>query len=166
MKYLKKFNEDKSFGDLSFESFCEIMRDITDDFEHECVDMSEDDYYYDCKITLPVIDDYAIDDDCPIPNLDFLKDDRGGLPGYEDPENIANSFGKLYEYVEHQNNDLLKLKNDLDQVIENNNKIVKIFKTFEESILPRFQLFDNFKESDVGFDVFNNLLRITFEIVD
>lgn len=88
------------------------------------------------------------------------------IPPFDDLENIKTIFenNKVYEAIQTQEDKLYKLKNDLDKIIENNAKIKNVFKIIQEQILPRFDTFSNFLQSDIGFDNINCVLRVTFEI--
>ena len=171
MKYLKKFNESTS-GEMDFDTFKEIMYDLSDFFECEFKDHSgvddDPDYngFYDCWIKIPFLEEYSINDDAPFFNFDYLDYSNDIIPPFDDLDNINTIFenDKVYEAIQSQEDKLYKLKNDLDKIIENNAKIKNVFKIIQEHILPRFDTFSNFLQSDVGFDNANCVLRVTFEI--
>jgi len=178
MKYLKKFNESTS-GEMDFETFKEIMFDLSDFFECDFKDHSEDvhaispgirdpDYngFYDCWINIPFLEEYSINDDAPFFNFDYLDYTNDVIPPFEELDNINTIFenDKVYDAIQTQEDKLYKLKNDLDRIIENNAKIKNVFKIIQEHILPRFDQFSNFLQSDIGFDNTNCILRVTFEI--
>lgn len=172
MRYLRKFNE--STGQkMDFDTFKDIMSELSDYFECQFFDYSEDrendpDYggFYDCQVKIPFLDEYAIDDDNPFFNFDYLSYQNQMIPPFDDLSNINEIFedDKVYRAINEQEEKLHKLKNNLDKIIENNGKIRKVFKTIQDEILPRFESFDNFLACDVGFESVESLLRVTFEI--
>ena len=153
--YLKKFNE-ASEEECDFETFKEIMMDLSDYFNCEFHDYTkEDDYFYDCELTIPQID---MDQDISF-NGEYLSNI---LPPYDDPQEIGEFYNSVRYEVDNQEENLLKLKNSLDTIIANNNKIKKIFRILEEEIVPRFQNFSNFESCSIGFDV--EIIRICFDM--
>lgn len=172
MKFIRKFNESTG-RKMDFDTFKDIMSDLSDFFECNFFDYSEDndddpDYggFYDCQIKIPFLDEYAIDDDNPYFNFDYLSYQNNILPPFEDLDDINTVLENnvIYNAIDEQEEKLFKLKNNLDKIIENNAKIKKVFKIIQDDILPRFESFDNFLACDVGFENIDPLLRVTFEI--
>lgn len=168
--YLRKFNE-SSNQDLDFQTFKEIMFEITDDYNAEFNDYSEsesdDEYadkFYDCVIQIPNFEEYAISDDQPLLNLDYLDYRHDGLPPFDDMDSI--DFKKVYNSIDDQLGELEKLKNNLDSIINRNRKLKNCFETIKNYIIPRFESFRNFDKCLFGFDSNNCELRISFEIKD
>lgn len=161
MKYLRKFNEDIN-NECDFETFKEIMYDLSDDYQHSFKDYSnEEDPYYEIHIDLNENGNYAIQDDAPYLNFEFIN-----LSELDDPTTILRDFDfndDIYSEINSQNDKLLELKNRIDVIIRNNNQITDIFKRLE-LITPRFETFSNFKDVLVGFDKYNPAIRISFEI--
>lgn len=84
----------------------------------------------------------------------------------DDPTTILRDFDfndDIYSEINSQNDQLLELKNRIDSVIRNNNQITDIFKRLE-LITPRFETFSNFKDVLVGFDKYNPVISVSFEI--
>lgn len=157
MIYLKKFNE-VSNNDLDFDTFKEIMYEVTDEYGGKFNDYSddEDEPFYDCEIGIMVSDKYYINDDAPYLNYDFLD-----LPEFEDPQPIEGI--NLSTQVDEHNRKLLELKSDIDSIIENNNKIKKFFLSIKEHILPRLKNYTNFHDCYFGWET-DGVFRVTFEI--
>ena len=170
MRYLRKWNEALE-QKMDFEEFKDIMTELSDYFDCQFFDYSgEDDAFhtgfYDCQVNIPFMDDYSIDDDAPRFNFDYLSYQNDMIPPFDDLGNIDEVLGddRVFQAIDEQEDKLLKLKNDLDQIIENNRKIKGVFKKIQDDILPRFENYSNFLACDVGFDNINNILRVTFEI--
>ena len=158
MKYLRKFNEDIN-NECDFETFKEIMYDLSDDYQHSFNDYSNDeDPFYEIHINLNERGNYSIQDDVPYLNFEFID-----IGDWEDPIPILDDVDSIYSEINSQNEKLLELKNRIDSVIRNNNQITDIFKKLE-LITPRFETFSNFKDVYVGFDKYNPSIRISFEI--
>jgi len=160
MKYLRKFNEDIN-NECDFETFKEIMYELGDDYQHSFKDYSnEEDPYYEILINLSESGNYAIQDDVPYLNFEFVD-----LSDLDDPTTILRDFdiNDVYSEINSQNDQLLELKNRIDSVIRNNNQITDIFKRLE-LITPRFETFSNFKDVLVGFDKYNPSISVSFEI--
>ncbi len=156
MIFLKKFNE-SSNEDCSFETFKDIMLDLSDEFDcsfNNLIDYEEP--FYECLLTLPQIDN-DVDEEGTYFTCRYLE---GNLPRYEEPGNI--DYNLVKDSINTQNENLINLKNNIDSVISNNNKIKNIFDTLENMIIPRFQSFSNFQMCTIGFDV--DLIRICFDI--
>lgn len=175
MKYLRKFNESAS-GELDFETFKDIMLELSDIFSCEFNDYTNNEDYvptdggrfYDCQLTIPYLDDYAINDDNPDFNFDYLGYQNDGIEPIDEPGDIKSLYqdSKIYDTIDDQSDKLEKLKRDLDLIIESNNKMKSVFNIIEEHILPRFESYSNFLQCDCGFDSVNSKLRITFELKD
>lgn len=158
MLYLKKFNESSS-GECDFETFKEIMMDLSDYFECNFHDYTDNDYFYDCELTIPQINDEVIDEEGTYLTAKYLTD---VLPPTDDPDRVENFYRSIENSVDYQLENLEKLKNNLDVIMANNNKIKKIFRILEEEIVPRFQEFSNFEMCSVGFD--GDVIRICFDM--
>ena len=159
MIYLKKFNE-SSEEECDFETFKEIMMELSDYFQCEFHDYTkEDDYFYDCELTIPQISDEEVDEEGTYLTARYLTDT---LPPTDDPENIESYYTSLNYSVDNQIENLEKLKNNLDIIMSNNDKIKKIFKLLQEEIVPRLQTFSNFEQCSIGFD--GDVLRICFDM--
>lgn len=156
--YLKKFNE-ASNEECDFETFKEIMMELSDYFQCVFHDYTDEDYFYDCKLTIPQISEEEIGEEETYLTARYLTDD---LPPTDDPENIESYYTKLNYSVDNQIKKLEKLRNNLDIIMANNNKIKKIFKLLQEEIVPRFQSFSNFEKCSIGFD--GDVLRICFDM--
>lgn len=160
MLYLKKFNEHTS-GECDFETFKEIMMDLSDYFECSFYDYTkEGDFFYDCRLTIPQISDEAIDEEGTYLTARYLND---VLPPTDDPDRVENFYRRIENSVDYQLENLEKLKNNLDVIMANNNKIKKIFRILEEEIVPRFHTFSNFEMCSVGFDGYD-VIRICFNM--
>ena len=158
--YLKKFNE-SSEEECDFETFKEIMMELSDYFQCVFHDYTDDDYFYDCELTIPQISDEEVDEEGTYLTARYLTDT---LPPTDDPENIESYYTPLNYSVDNQIENLEKLRNNLDIIMANNNKIKKIFKLLQEEIVPRFQVFSNFEQCSIGFD--GDVLRICFDMPD
>jgi len=157
--YLKKFNESTS-DECDFETFKEIMMELSDYFHCEFHDFTiEGDYFYDCNLTIPQISDELLDEEGTYLTARFLND---VLPPTDDPYNIESYYHQITESVDYQIENLTKLKNNLDVIMSNNNKIKKIFDILQNEIVPRFQTFSNFEQCSVGFD--GDVIRICFDM--
>ena len=163
--YLKKFNE-ASEEECDFETFKEIMMDLSDYFQCEFHDYTknfdngflENEYFYDCELTIPQMND-VVDEESIYLTTEYLND---VLPPTDDPLNIDELYTELKDSVDNQIENLHKLKNNLDDIIDNNSKIKKIFKILEEEIVPRFQHFSNFESCSLGFG--GDVIRICFDM--
>jgi len=150
-KYLRRFNEQISSGDLDFRTFQELMYDISDTYDCEFKDFSavKDDPFYDCVIKL--FKDY----ETPKISLEYLSEQ---IPTTDDPQDIdhylygVDSRQTIYDLIDNKINELKNLQEKIPEIISNNNKISDIFKLIELDILPRFETFDNFGECTIGFD--------------
>jgi hypothetical protein len=158
MTYLKKFNE-ASGEECDFETFKEIMMELSDYFHCEFHDYTkENDYFYDCELTIPQINDEEVDEEGTYLTAKYLLE---VIPPTDEPGNIELLYTPLGYSVDNQIENLEKLKNI---IMANNNKIKKIFKLLQEEIVPRFQAFSNFEQCSVGFD--GDVLRICFDMPD
>ena len=167
MKYLKRYNESKSSvssGDLDFDTFKEIMYDLSDYFECILQQYSDDDNeYYECVVKIKYLEDYVISDDNPVFNFDYLSDT---IPDFDGPNDIKDIYadGEIYRSIDNQSDKLAKLRSELDTIIDNNNKIKDVFKTIEEHIVPRLETFNNHKSTSIGFDSIHCELLVSFDI--
>lgn len=157
IKTFKSINEDK-LGDCDFETFKEIMYEISDDFNNVDFNDYSEDYFYDCWIDLSdtlTYDDFNL-------SFDYLSE---VVEPYDSPDNIKYILqdNTIHGHIESYIDGLYKLKSGIDSFIEDNKKVSKLFKDIEEFILPRFQSFDNFVQCDVGIDTIGRI-RVTFEM--
>lgn len=161
--YLKKFNEAYE-DELSFETFKEILFDLSDDYECTFNDYSDDsDPFYDCELILPK----------PI-DVQFPQEDNLNeyLPPYDGPEEIDSVIiGELRIQIEEENKKLKDLEGKLNLMIERNNKIVKIISILEKDIITRLQSFSNCQSVTIGYESYHytvegvkSTLRICFDI--
>ena len=94
--YLKKFNEAYE-DELSFETFKEILLDLSDSYECRFHDYSleENDPFFDCELLLPK----------PI-NVEFPQEDNltEYLPPYDGPEEIdSETLRELRTHIDEEN---------------------------------------------------------------
>jgi lipopolysaccharide biosynthesis protein len=162
MKHLKTFkgiNESTS-GECDFETFKEIMFEITDEFDDvEFNDYSETDYFYDCWINLS--SKFRTHDDFNM-SFDYLADI---IEPYDSPDNIKYILedDKIYNHINSYLDKLHEIKSNIDNFILANEEVLRLFKNIEDFILPRFQTFSNFVQTDIGVDDIGQI-RITFEM--
>lgn len=157
MKYLKSFiiNE-KSDDSCDFETFKDIMLELTDNY-HEVVFSQPEEEYFQCQFRLYETDDLDFD----LPRIDLHS-----IVGYIDgPDNIEDSLvnGVVYKRVDNYINNLENFKNNIDNIIESFSKIKEVFKYIEDYILPRFKHFSNFQTCSVGFDEDDGIFIIAFD---
>lgn len=158
MRHLRRFNESVG-NECDFETFKELMYDLSDYYEHSFNDHSNDeDPFYEIHINLNERGNYIIQDDVPYLNFEFID-----IGDWEDPIPILDEVDSIYSEINSQNDKLLELKNRVDGVIRNNNQITDIFKKLE-SISPRFESFSNFEDVYIGLDKYAPAIRISFEI--
>lgn len=161
--YLKKFNEAYE-DELSFETFKEILLDLSDSYECQMYDYSGDDNdpYYDCHLTLPK----------PI-NVQFPQEDNltEYLPPFDGPEEIDSyTLRELQTHIDEENRQLKDLEGKINLLIERNNKIKEIISTLESDIIPRLQSFSNCQSVTIGYDSayfqneFESIIRICFDM--
>ena len=164
--YLKKFNEAYE-DELSFETFKEILLDLSDSYECQMYDYSGDDNdpYYDCHLTLPK----------PI-NVQFPQEDNltEYLPPFDGPEEIdSDTLIELNVQIDEENAQLKDLEGKINLMIERNNKIKEIISTLELDVIPRLQSFSNCQSVTIGYDsayfiasqdVFEQTIRICFDM--
>jgi hypothetical protein len=174
MKHLRKFKE--SVGtECSFEDFKDIMLDILDDFnfEYEFHDYSSQtldsgspsNSFYDCWIYLYGKEEYAVHDDIPSMNINFLgfREDQT-LPPTDDPEEITNDgINECLTSINDNISELETLKNNLNDIIKYQKDCVKLFESLK-STSKRLKGFPNCYHCGIGFN--EGDLRITFEIKD
>jgi hypothetical protein len=172
MKHLRKYNE--SFGqECSFEDFKDIMLDILDDFnfEYEFHDYSKDENPfnlmkgYDCLIDLSGKEEYALHDDIPSMNINFLgwREDQT-LPPTDDPEEITNDgINDCVTSINDNIERLEELKKNLASIIKYQKDCSKVFELIKV-VNNRLKNFSNCYHCAIGFN--DGELRITFEIKD
>jgi len=152
LTYFRKF--ESTSGECDFETFQELLFDLSDEFECESYDVINCDLpgaEFQCSLSFPVVDmdnenGYFTIDDIYL-NQSFLSDK---LPNYEDPKELE--FEDIYDSIKHNETQLKFLKSKLDSIIENNSKIEEIFKTLED-VIDRFQNYSNFEKCVVGYDI-------------
>jgi hypothetical protein len=85
---------------------------------------------------------------------------------YDSPDNISYILEdvRIYNEINSYLDGLHEVKSNIDSFIKANEEVLKLFKNIEEFILPRFEAFDNFIQTDVGIDY--DRIRITFEMVE
>jgi len=166
MKHLRKFNESES-GECSFEDFKDIMLDLLDEFNfnYDFHDYSsvEDGQFYDCWIYIEGKEEYAIQDDIPSMNINFLgfREDQT-LPPTDDPEEMNN--GGLDECVSSITGNiesLYELRDNLAEIIKYQEDCKKLFESLK-IINTRLLTFSNCVHCGIGFN--DGELRITFEM--
>lgn len=164
--YLKKFNEAYE-DELSFETFKDILLDLSDSYECRFHDYSneENDPFYDCELVLPK----------PI-NVEFPQEDNltEYLPPYDGPEEIdSETLRELRTHIDEENAQLKDLEGKINLMIERNNKIKEIISTLESDIIPRLQSFSNCQSVTIGYDSayfiantdgFESIIRICFDM--
>lgn len=153
--YLRKFNE-SSNQDLDFETFKEIMFEITDNFDAEVIDWSdnvEDEKFYECVVNTPFLKEYEL------PNINDIS-----LPSHDWPEKI--DLKGIYKEIEDREEVLERLKSIVDTILNNNSKVRDFFKIIEEYIIPRFETFENYSSCSIGYEESICELRIWFNIID
>ena len=166
LTYLKKFNE-AYLDELSFETFKEIMYELSDNYECRFHDYSkyENDPFFDCELLLPK----------PI-NVDFPQQDNltEYLPPYDGPEEIdGDTLRELNVQIDEENRQLKDLEGKINLLIERNNKVKEIISTLETDIIPRLQSFSNCQSVTLGYDSayfiasqdkFESIIRICFDM--
>lgn len=151
--HFKKFNESTN-NDCSFDTFKDIMTDISDDFECDFYDHSDqDEGFYDCMIKLPQLD-YIDDVSVSYGYLDDV------MSPYDSPDEV--DYLSIYEQISNYNSKMLDFKRNIDTVISNNEKVKQIFITIETMIVPRLKSFSNCLNCSIGFDV--DSIRLCFDI--
>lgn len=161
MKYLKKFKSinEATSGECDFETFKDIMFEITDDFDDIKFNDYSEEGFYDCWINLSskfrTYDDFNM-------SFDYLAD---VIEPYDSPDNINYILenDKIYNHINSYLDKLYQIKSNIDNFILANKEVLKLFKNIEEFIIPRFQTFSNFIQTDVGVDNIGQI-RITFEM--
>jgi len=158
MKHLRKYNE--AFGqECSFEDFKDIMLDILDDFnfEYEFHDYSKDEnLFYDCLIDLSGKEEYALHDDIPSMNINFL--------GWREDHEITNDgINDCVTSINDNIERLEELKKNLASIIKYQKDCSKVFELIKV-VNKRLKIFSNCYHCAIGFN--DGELRITFEIKD
>jgi len=167
MKHLRKYNE--AYGDeCSFEDFKDIMLDILDEFsfEYDFHNYSEEENpFYDCWIYLSGKEEYALHDDIPSMNINFLgfREDQT-LPPTDGPEEITNDgINDCVTSINDNIEGLEELKNNLDDIIKYQKNCSKVFELIKVAN-NRLKNFSNCYHCAIGFN--DGELRMTFEIKD
>lgn len=163
IKRWKKFNEADSI-ELDFDTFKDILSEISDQYEHVFTDFSssDDEPFYDLKIILPELS--QIDDNDIYFNWNYLNEIISPIDNPDDAENLLSDENLINQSIEYQINHYYKLKNELESMIRISEKIKLIFETLEKEVIPRFKQFNNFQYCTLGFD--GDELRITFDIFE
>lgn len=159
--YLKRFNEEYSGEECDFQTFKELMFDISDYYECEFEDHSntEGDKHYSCEIKLPNFG--RIDTDDLYYNCNYLRD----IIGYPD-EPGGVDFNEVRSTINGQNNRLIDLKSKIDSIVDMNKKVSEIFEILESQIVPRFEEFSNFESFSIGYDKYSDwdeIIKIYFD---
>jgi hypothetical protein len=103
--YLKKFNEASS-EECDYETFKEIMMELSDYFECNFHDYTkEGDYFYDCELTIPQISDEEVDEKGTYLTARYLTEVgrdywvylKYSIPPTDDPDNIESIYRPLSE---------------------------------------------------------------------
>jgi len=155
--YLKKFNESYLDEECSFETFKEILYDLSDDYECDFHDFSTDsDPFYDCRMTIPK----SIEIDS---SYDILKD---VVSSFDDPHEIEtdNDFDYVINEITSNTSKMKSLKNEIDLIIDRNKRLKQIFNTLKEHIVPRLRSFSNCYRVSFGYDSGDDVLRICFDL--
>lgn len=163
IKRWKKFNEAEGI-ELDFDTFKDILSEISDEYEHIFSDLSSsnDMPYYDLKIILPELS--QIDDNDIYFNWNYLHD---FIPPSEEPvdsEDLLGGENLVNQSIEYQISQYYKLKNELESMIRISEKMKLIFDTLEKEVIPRFKQFNNFQHCTLGFD--GESLNITFDMFE
>lgn len=157
MKYLKSFIINEKSGDsCDFETFKEILLELTDNY-YEVVFSQPEEEYFQCEFKLYNTEHLDFD----LPTIDLHS-----ILGHPDgPSNIEDSLinGVVYKRVDSYINELENFKNNIDSIITEYKKLNVVFKDIEDYILPRFRHFDNFQACSVGFDEVDGYFIITFD---
>jgi hypothetical protein len=156
MKYLKKFSiiNEKSDENCDFDTFKDIMLELTDVYADVVFSQPEEEYYQ-CQFKLYDSDELDFD----LPRIDL-----NSVVGYH-VSDIEYSLDNdvVYKRVDDYINNLEDFKNNIGNIIEKYSKIKEVFKNIEDYILPRFKHFDNFQACSVGFDELEGIFIITFD---
>jgi hypothetical protein len=159
MRYLKKWNIifEKNGPKCDLETFKEIMFELTDSYNDVTFRQSEDGYY-ECEFTsFTDVDDIIYD----LPRI--ILDEVVGYIDSPDLIDHAIENRLIYNTVSEYINNLNDFKKNIDMIIDNYSKIIKVFKIMENYILPRFKHFSNFKGCSIGLDEYSGVIIITFD---
>lgn len=162
MKHIKRWgrvNENEGGEECDFETFKEIMIEVSDIFTCEFSDES-DEFYYKCSIELP---QYGMMHDAEMPkfNFDYLTD----LIGWdEDPTDFMGVDDNVRDSIRENREMIDKIKSHADDVVRSHTKLLKLFDILEEDILPRFKSFSNFVYMSIGYGY--DGLVVSFEMED
>ena len=171
MKYLKTYysiNESK-LDNLSLDGFIDIMRDITDSYDHriEYIDNNKEEFY-DCWIYLNGLEDPDVFNPH---QFQFLQD----IAHCECPTDINNMVDFYDLNIKDKFNDERDILLDNIEYLKNrldlNNKVLEVVDILEQYIIPRFMEFSNFHKSTLGFESVIHFaqterlsIRISFDI--
>ncbi len=145
MKHIIKFNEAKKSKkeECDFETFKELMLDISDYYKCEFKDISDgDDNNYEFAFGACYLCEISLPDHEPI-------------------------FGHSnHDAVDINDFNLSELKNKIKIINDNNNKIFSIIEIMKEYVVPRFASFSNFTSCYVFYDTdYSNEIKITFDLL-
>jgi hypothetical protein len=165
IKRWKKFNESNSVEELDFETFKDIMMEISDisDCRFESFN-SEGEIFYDARIEIPEISE--VDLDSEFFSWKFLNEH---IPPGDDPSAYSEIFqgGMIYNALDEWRNKFEQLNSEMQRMARSQERVKKVFQILEQDIIPRFRFFSNFQECSIGFD-YNEYdkpeLRVTFDI--
>lgn len=147
---------EKSGDVCDFETFKDIMLELTDSY-YEVIFSQPEEEYFQCQFKIFNPNNLYFD----LPVIDLHS-----ILGYIDgPENIEDSLanGVIHKRVDNYVNNLEDFKKNIDNIIESFSKIKEVFKYIEDYILPRFKHFDNFQTCSAGFDEIEGIFIITFD---
>lgn len=153
IKKWKMFNESSEI-DCDFETFKDIMSEISDSYEHKFTDYGDVEDFYDLTIQLPELS--SIDHNDIYFNWSYLNDI---IRPYDDPGEIT---GDIYKYFNQQLEQYNRLMNEIENMKSKTEKVKSIFTILENEIIPRLSHFRNFYQCSIGFD--NEGLRICFDM--
>jgi hypothetical protein len=160
--YLRKWNESVSEDDCDFQTFKEIMYELSDNYHCEFFDYSKDDTFYDCHLILPEIPDvYTSIDSCFGGNLEEIA-------YYDGPEDFDSVKDRYKDEINQNINNLRDLEENINKGIRYNESMMNIINIIENDIIERLKTFKNFDALSVGIGYMNNhnVLRICFDIKD
>jgi hypothetical protein len=165
IKRWKKFNESNSGEELDFETFKDIMTEISDIFDCTFESFnSEGEVFYDAKIEIPEISE--VDLSSEFFSWKFLNE---YIPPYDEPSTYGEIFegGMIYNALDEWRNKFEQLNSEMQRMTSSQERVKKVFQILEQDIIPRFRFFSNFQECSIGFD-YNEYdkpeLRVTFDI--
>lgn len=157
--YLRKWNESVSEDDCDFETFKEIMYELSDIYHCEFFKYIEDDTFYDCHLILPEIPDVFGVKSCFGGNLEEIA-------YHDDPEDFDSVKDKYKDKTRRNIETLKNLEEQINKGIRYNETIMNIIKIIEEDIIERLKTFKNFYALSIGIGYMDdrNVLRICFDV--